>query len=151
VLRHHFNWNRFSMSAALAYRADGTEAALVFQIKDGTYNTESLIEFLEEFHTHFEGEKVTLIWDGLSAHKSKAMLDWIAEQRSWLVVERLPGYAPELNPVELVWGNAKSSELANLCPDSIDDAEVVADAALARIGNNEQMCFNFLEHTGLSL
>jgi putative transposase len=139
------------MSAALAYRADGTEAALVFQIKDGTYNTESLIEFLEEFHTHFEGEKVTLIWDGLSAHKSKAMLDWIAEQRSWLVVERLPGYAPELNPVELVWGNAKSSELANLCPDSIDDAEVVADAALARIGNNEQMCFNFLEHTGLSL
>ena len=151
MLRHHFNWNRFSMSAALAYRADGTEAALVFQIKDGTYNTESLIEFLEEFHTHFEGEKVTLIWDGLSAHKSKAMLDWIAEQRSWLVVERLPGYAPELNPVELVWGNAKSSELANLCPDSIDDAEVVADAALARIGNNEQMCFNFLEHTGLSL
>jgi transposase len=151
VLRHHFNWNRFSMLAALAYRADGTEAALVFQIKDGTYNTESLIEFLEEFHTHFEGEKVTLIWDGLSAHKSKAMLDWIAEQRSWLVVERLPGYAPELNPVELVWGNAKSSELANLCPDSIDDAEVVADAALARIGNNEQMCFNFLEHTGLSL
>jgi putative transposase len=139
------------MSAALAYRADGTEAALVFQIKDGTYNTESLIEFLEEFHTHFAGEKVTLIWDGLPSHKSKAMLEWITTQRSWLVVERLPGYAPELNPVELVWGNVKASELANLCPDTIDDAEVVADAALERIGNNEQMCFNFLEHTGLSL
>ena len=151
VLRHHFNWSRLSMSAALAYRADGTEAALVFQIKDGTYNTESLIEFLEEFHTHFEGEKVTLIWDGLPAHKSRAMLAWIALQRSWLVVERLPGYAPELNPVELVWGNVKASELANLCPDSIDDAEVAADAALERIGNNEQMCFNFLEHTGLFL
>jgi putative transposase len=139
------------MSAALAYRADGTEAALVFQIKDGTYNTESLIEFLEGFHTHFEGEQVTLIWDGLASHKSKAMLGWIAEQQSWLAVQRLPGYAPELNPVELVWGNVKTSELANLCPDSIDDAEVAADAALGRIGNNEQMCFNFLEHTGLSL
>ena len=151
VLRHHFNWSRLSMSAALAYRADGTEAALVFQIKDGTYNTESLIEFLEEFHTHFAGEKVTLIWDSLPAHKSKAMLTWIAEQHSWLVVERLPAYAPELNPVELVWGNVKASELANLCPDTIDDAEVAADAALGRIGDNEQMCFNFLEHTGLSL
>ena len=139
------------MSAALAFRSDGTEAALVFQIKDGTYNTESLIEFLEEFHTHFAGEKVTLIWDGLPAHKSRAMVAWIALQRSWLVVERLPGYAPELNPVELVWGNVKASELANLCPDSIDDAEVAADAALERIGNNEQMCFNFLEHTGLFL
>ncbi len=139
------------MSAALAYRADGTEAALVFQIKDGTYNTESLIEFLEGFHFHFADEKVTLIWDGLPSHKSKAMLEWIAEQHSWLVVERLPGYAPDLNPVELVWGNVKTSELANLCPDGIDEAEVAADAALDRIGNNEQMCFNFLEHTGLSL
>ena len=139
------------MSAALAYRADGTEAALVFQIKDGTYNTESLIEFLEGFHAHFANEKVTLIWDGLPAHKSKAMVAWIAAQRSWLVVERLPGYAPDLNPVELVWGNVKTRELANLCPDTIDDAEVAADAALGRIGNNEQMCFNFLEHTGLFL
>jgi transposase len=67
------------------------------------------------------------------------------------VVERLPGYAPDLNPVELVWGNVKTTELANLCPDTIDEAEEAADAALGRIGNNEQMCFNFLEHTGLSL
>jgi putative transposase len=139
------------MSAALAFRADGTEAALVFQIKDGTYNTESLIEFLEEFHTHFEGELVTLIWDGLPAHKSGAMVAWIALQRSWLVVERLPGYAPDLNPVELVWGNVKTVELANLCPDTIDEVEMAADAALERIGNNQQLCFNFLGHTGLSL
>ncbi|HUY06577.1 MAG TPA: transposase, partial [Acidimicrobiales bacterium] len=69
----------------------------------------------------------------------------------WLVVERLPAYAPELNPVELVWGNVKSRELANQCPETIDDAEVVADAGLCRIGNDEQLCFNFLEHTGLSL
>jgi transposase len=151
VLRHHFHWSRLSMSAALSFRADGTGAALVFQIKDGSYNTESLIEFLEALHHHFDGDKVTLIWDGLSAHKSKAMVAWIARQRSWLVVERLPGYAPDLNPVELVWGNVKRSELANLCPAAIEEAAAAADAALERIGSNEQLCFNFLEHTGLSL
>lgn len=139
------------MSAALAFRADGSEAALVFQIKDGSYNTESLIEFLQEFHTHFGGEKVTLIWDGLSSHKSKAMEAWVVTQRAWLVVERLPGYAHDLNPVELVWGNVKSRELANLCPDDIADAAAVADEGLMRIGRNEQLCFNFLAHTGLSL
>jgi putative transposase len=79
------------------------------------------------------------------------MVAWIALQRSWLVVERLPGYAPDLNPVELVWGNVKASEFANLCPDTIDEAEVAADGALGRIGNNGQLCLNFLEHTGLSL
>ena len=104
------------MSAALAYRADASEAALVFQIKDDAYNTDSLIEFLEQFHEHFSGEKVTLIWDGLSAHRSRAMKAWIATQRSWLVVEQLPGYAHDLNPVELVWGNVKAVEPRTCVP-----------------------------------
>ena len=50
------------------------------------------------------------------------MKAWIASQRHWLVVEQLPAYGHDLNPVELVWGNLKSSELANLCPDTIDEA-----------------------------
>jgi transposase len=139
------------MSAALAYRADASEAALVFQIKDDAYNTDSLIEFLEQFHEHFSGEKVTLIWDGLSAHRSRAMKAWIATQRSWLVVEQLPGYAHDLNPVELVWGNVKAVELANLCPDTIEEAQAAAENALERVGTSYQLCFNFLDHTGLSL
>lgn len=151
VLRHHIAWTRLSMSAALAYRPDRSQAALVFQIKDGAYNTDSLIEFLEEFHTHFEGEKVTLIWDGLPSHRSKAMKAWIATQRSWLVVEQLPGYAHDLNPVELVWGNIKAVELANLCPDTIAEAQTAAQTGLERVGTSYQLCFNFLDHTGLSL
>jgi hypothetical protein len=47
------------------------------------------------------------------------MLDWLADQRAWLHVERLPGYAPDLNPIEQVWGNVKSQELANLCADTL--------------------------------
>ncbi|MFF5231367.1 hypothetical protein [Dactylosporangium sp. NPDC000521] len=47
--------------------------------------------------------------------------------------------------MELVWGNLKSTELANLCPDILDDADT---AALHRIGSSDQLCFNFLDHTG---
>jgi transposase len=46
------------------------------------------------------GEKATLLWDGLPSHRSTAMGDWIRAQRSRLVVERLPTYAPDLNSVE---------------------------------------------------
>jgi DDE superfamily endonuclease len=42
------------------------------------------------------------------------MRAWLSTQRSWLVVERLPAYAPELNPVEGLWSNLKAVELANL-------------------------------------
>ena len=50
------------------------------------------------------------------------MTAWIATQRHWLLVERLPGYAHDLNPIEMVWGNVKAVELANLCPQTIHEA-----------------------------
>jgi transposase len=151
VLRHHFNWTRLSMSGALAYRSDGSQAALIFQIKKDSYNTESLIGFLEDLHEHFAGQNITLIWDGLPAHRSTVMKSWTAGQASWLVVERLPGYAHDLNPIELVWGNVKALELANLCPDTIAEARAAAEAGLDRVSGNSQLCFAFLAHTGLSL
>jgi putative transposase len=104
------------MAGALAYRPDRTKAVFVFQIKNGAYNTDSLIQYLTDLRGHLQGQPVTLIWDGLPSHRSKAMKTFIASQRHWLRVEQLPGYAHELNPMELVWGNVKARELANLCP-----------------------------------
>jgi transposase len=151
VLRHRFGWARLSMSGALAYRPDQSQAALLFQVKEGAYNTESLIEFLTDLHHHFGAQKVTLIWDGLPSHRSRQMKAWITTQRHWLLVERLPGYAPDLNPVELLWGSVKGAELANLCPDTIDEAQAAAEAGLERVGTNYDLCFAFLAHCGLSL
>ena len=139
------------MSAALAYRPDGSQAALVFQIREGSYNTESLIAFLEDLHRHFGIEKITLIWDGLPAHRSRLMSAWIAAQRRWLTVERLPGYAPDLNPAGQVWGNVKPAELANLCADTTGQAHAAAQAGLNRVSSSSRLCFAFLAHTGLSL
>jgi len=56
-----------------------------------------------------------------------------------------------LNPVEQVWGNLKGRELANLCPDTIDEAADVVDQGLCRIGNESSLCFAFLRHCGLRL
>jgi len=151
VLRHRFNWKRLSMSSALAYKPDGSQAALMFQVQEGSYNTESLIGFLQDLHEHLAGAQVTLIWDGLPAHRSAVMKDWIITQCAWLAVERLPGYAHDLNPVELVWGNVKAVELANFCPDTIDQARDAAESGLKRVSASPRLCFAFLAHTGLFL
>jgi transposase len=136
VLRHHFNWTRLSMAGALAYKPGGSEAALMFQIKEGSYSTASLIGFLHDLHGHFAGAQVTLIWDGLPSHRSTAMKNWITTQHGWLAVERLPGYAHDLNPIELVWGSVKAVELASLCPDTIDEARDAAETGLKRVSSS---------------
>jgi transposase len=151
VLSHRFGWKRLSMSAAVGFSPEGSEAWLVFTMRPGAYTDVTIIEFLEDLHHHLGDDKVTVIWDGLPSHRSKVMKAWIATQRHWLVVEQLPGYAHELNPVELIWGNLKASELANLCPDTIDEAAVYADEGLNRIGSDADLCFAFLRHTGLKL
>jgi DDE superfamily endonuclease len=117
----------------------------------GAYNDESLMDFLAELHRHLDGDKVTLVWDGLPSHRSLAMRRFIKKQRKWLVVERLPSYAPDLNPVEQIWGNLKGTELAYLCPDPIGEAADIVDEGLCRIGNETQLAFAFLRHCGLTL
>jgi transposase len=151
VLKHRFSWTRMSMAGAVAYRPDRSEAVFVFQTRQGSYNTSSLIEFLTDLHEHLGGQPVTLIWDGLPSHRSKDMKQWLATQRHWLRVEQLPGYAPDLNPIELVWGNLKGRELANLCPQDITEARTAAEAGLDRIGGDYELCYAFLDHTGLHL
>jgi hypothetical protein len=96
---HPFNWKKASMAAALCYGVRGGGVQLAFQVHPGNYDTDSLIGVLQELHRFLGGEKATLLgWAARPPQPSDAGL--AATQRSWLVVERLPAYAPELNPVE---------------------------------------------------
>ena len=139
------------MASALAFAPGGSDATLVFSMRAGSFNDEALTEFLGELHEQLGGDKVTLIWDGLTSHRSRVMKAFLKTQRHWLVTERLPPYGHDLNPVEQVWGNLKNRELANLCPDSVEEAAVSADDGLLRIGSDTKLCFSFLKHCGLSL
>ena len=92
-------------------------------------------EFISELHDD-EQRAVLLIWDGLPSHRGRRLSEWIASERQWLFVERLPGYAPELNPIEYVWGNLTCTELANLCSDTIAEVATIAEGGLNRIGTD---------------
>ena len=86
-----------------------------FRLFPGTIKAPQVVEFLTHLLRHIPG-KVVVIRDGLSAHRSRLVKDFIAARRDRLRVEFLPGYAPELNPVEYLWGHWKQHALPNLCP-----------------------------------
>jgi transposase len=91
------------------------------------------------------------LWDGLLAHRSRRMRAWLGCQRSWLVVEPLPAYAPELNPVEPLWSSLKGVELANLAGDTLDDVVAAAERGVQRVRGTPHLAFSFLARCGLSL
>jgi len=151
VIRHRFNWKRVSMAAALCYGSRGGGAQLAFHHQVGAYDTNALIGALEQLRRGLGGQKATLVWDGLPAHRSKAMAAWLHRQRSWLVVEPLPAYAPELNPVEGLWSSLKGMELANLAGDTLQDVIAAAERGVQRIRDTHHLAYSFLRHCGLSL
>ncbi|GGU50348.1 hypothetical protein GCM10010274_43820 [Streptomyces lavendofoliae] len=138
------------MAAALGYHAADPERGprLCFPLKPGS--TTSLIEVLEQIKTFYAGESVVLVGDGLSAHWSRGMRAWVAE-RDWLTLERLPAYAPELNPVDLLWSAIKTCELANLAGDHLADVADAAERGIHRVCYSEQLPWSFLTHTGLAI
>jgi DDE superfamily endonuclease len=78
------------------------------------------------------------------------MTEYLRSQAYWLTVERLPGYAPELNPVEYLWGNVKGQELANLCAANLGEAASALHTGMRRVRHSQQLCFSFLDKAGLS-
>ncbi|WP_235431962.1 transposase [Nocardiopsis sp. RV163] len=152
TLRHRLNWKRAGMAAALGYHAadPGRGARLCFDLRPGSYDTNALIAVLEQLKTFYEGEQVVLVWDGLSAHWSRAMRTWVAEQ-DWLTLERLPAYAPELNPVEMLWSAIKTRELANVAGDHLADVADAAEQGINRVCADDRLPWSFLAHTGLEI
>jgi hypothetical protein len=67
------------------------------------------------------------------------------------VVEPLPGYAPELNPVEALWSNLKGVELVNLAGETPHDIIAAAERGVQRIRGTPHLAYSFLRHCGLSL
>ena len=150
VLIHAFNQSKVSVSTVLGYRWDGQRTRLFFRTRPGSYNAESLVAFLKDLHQTLGAQKVILIWDGLPAHRSHIMQTYLATQSGWLRVERLPGYAPDLNPVELLWGNIKGQELANRCSQDLEEAVAALSSGMTRVRRRRKLAFSFLQHAGLS-
>jgi hypothetical protein len=139
------------MAAAICYGVRGGGAQLAFHVTPGNYDTERLIEVLGELRRLLGGEKATLLWDGLPSHRSTAMRNWIRTQPSWLVIERLPAYAPELNPVEGLWSCLKAVELANLASPTLAEVIDQAHRGIQRVRRTPHLAYSFLRHTGLSV
>jgi transposase len=114
------SWRNLSAIGALAYATRRPKAARLFLLTHReAIRSGEVVRFLCHLRRHVRG-RVLLLWDGLNAHRSAETSAYLARQRSWLTVHRLPAYAPELNPVEGVWAWLKGTVTANLCPEGLD-------------------------------
>lgn len=91
-----------------------------------------------------------LILDGLPAHKTRAVKEYVAGLDGKLTVHYLPGYAPDLNPDELVWSHATRTGHARR---PLQNGERLADritAQLAEMARRPALVRSFFSHPSVA-
>ena len=126
MLQFHFNWKTLSVMAGMTWWN------FYFKLFPGSIKGPQIIEFLQHLMRHLR-RPLLVIWDGLPAHRSALVRAFVAAQGRRLTLEWLPAYAPELNPVEHIWGYLKERELPNFCPRTLSQLSTTARHALRRM------------------
>ena len=148
ILKLPFNWKRLSAVGALATTPGGGKVRLFLSLRDGNVKTDTVIGFLRNLRRHIRG-KVILLWDRLPAHRSKQTQKFIESRSRWLSVEFLPAYAPELNPVELMWAYLSATDLANYGAEGLTDLAATVKRGVGRLRRKHNSGRSFLRHSGL--
>ena len=101
------------------YSLHGTEEQLEVRELSGSCNGEQVIAYLETLALQAVPDQMTVVvLDNAGIHRSKATQAFV-ETHERLSLVFLPPYAPEWNPIELVWAYVKRNVLGNVCARSV--------------------------------
>jgi transposase len=118
IIRHRYNHARISVIGGLSVSPGGRRLGLYFRPHAGNISRDEVEDFLWHLLRHLRGH-VIVVWDGASIHHPKGLQD-LLNRYPRLHLEKLPAYAPQLNPIEALWHAAKLP-LANGQPDDIPE------------------------------
>ena len=69
---------------------------------------------LEQFRGRHDG-RLNVIWDHAPAHRGEAVREYLRTPDLNLRLVNLPGYSPDFNADEAIWGWAREEATGNLC------------------------------------
>jgi transposase len=111
---------------------------------------EDVVEYLRRLKSQLGGP-MTILWDGGRVHdRAKVVRAFLAEHPE-IKTERIPAYAPELNPDELVWAWTKYSRLGNLAAQNADWLRDYLITEFTYVREHPELLASFIEKTNLPL
>lgn len=127
------------------------EGRIFMQMQDRSYKGPDVVRFLQILLREIAG-KILVIWDGASIHRSKVIQTFLAKGGAKRIrIERLPAYAPELNPQEGVWNLLKRVELKNVCCQDLQDLRQKLLRARERLRHRKSALSQCYAHVGYRL
>lgn len=141
--------DRLSGIGAITVTPHRQRLSFAFQLLPHNVRTEDLVWFLTAMHRHYR-RKIVLIWDRWSVHRS-VVKSFQRHHPDWFQFEELPGYSPELNPVEPCGKHCQYDDLANFAAEDIDHLHAEATASLEALRDDQDFLRSAFNYCKLKL
>lgn len=142
--------DKVSLMAALCLSPRRRKLSLRFRTYPKQYvNNERAAEFLRGLLRQLRGP-VMVLWDGGNMHKGEPIRQ-LQTRFPRLELQRLPPYAPELNPVEQLWNHLKYTCLVNFAADDVGHLDHAARRRLHYLTRRESRLRSFFKAAQLPL
>jgi transposase len=146
ILRAPCSYDHLSAISAIT-----PSGQLLLQVQEEAYHGCDVVRFLKHVLRHIPG-KLLILWDGASIHRSQAIKDFLAAGAAKRIhLERLPGYAPDLNPDEGIWSYLKYRELKNVVCQNQTELRYELRLAVARLRHRRHVIQGCITQAGLAL
>lgn len=144
VVYSRANWGiNLSAISAVTHRAK-----LYLQLYTHAIRHPQVLRFLKHLHRCIRKPIIVLL-DRAKIHRAKTLLAWVRENRSKVILEFLPTYAPEMNPEEWFWGHMKYRKLALFCPRNTHELKEQVLKSYRSIRRRPRLLQSFLKASAL--
>ena len=146
VLRTPYTRDHLSVISAIT-----PDGRLVVHTQETAMDGRNVVAFLRQV-LRCLGGKLLVPWDGASIHHNQDVQTFLAAGAARrLHLERLPAYAPDLNPDEGIWRHLKHVELRNRCCQTMDELRWELGLAVRRLRRNPHVIQGCFKQCGFSV
>lgn len=152
ILKSWDRHDRISAISCITVSPKRRRLGLYFHLlpDDKNVRGEDTVAFLKQLRRHLPGP-LTILWDRGNIHdRARAVRAYLADHPE-ILTEPFPGYAPEANPDEGVWGYTKYGRLANFTPADTAELRAVLIEELERLDDHSDLLASFIRHAGVRL
>ena len=143
---------RISAISAVTVSAVRRRPNLDFRLLPDNTNAhgEDTVAFLTQLRDRIKGP-MTILWDQSKIHERSSVVKAYLAKHPEIVTEDFPGFAPETNPDEGVWGWTKYHRLANFAPEDTKELRSRLWGELCALRRRPDLLVSFIRHAGIPL
>ena len=144
ILEHLLSYDHLSVISAIT-----PDGKLYTMVQERSFKGPDVVRFLKHLMRQVSG-KLLIIWDGATIHRSRVVKAFLADGAAERIyLERLPSYAPELNPDEGIWNYLKRVELKNVVCRDLAHLRNELRKAIALLRHKSTVIRGCIAQTGL--